>query len=259
MLVQSILIGLIAAFGAFDFQLGTLYAFRPIVLCPLVGLVLGDLQTGLAIGASLELLFMGSISIGAYVPPNETVGGVLACAFAISLGESTEAAIALAMPIAVLTLSLKNIMRVIDPFFVDMADKFAAQGNVKGIYAIHFLLGNALGCVLYFILCSTAFYLGVDAVKGLLDMIPQFAIDGFGIAANILPAMGFAMLGRLVLTKQVMPYFFLGFLITSYAGIPVLGVAILAIIIAIEKFDLLKMGGAAEPALAAEGDDDDDF
>lgn len=259
MLVQSILIGLIAAFGACDSQLGTLYAFRPIVLCPLVGLVLGDLQTGLAIGASLELLFMGSISIGAYVPPNETVGGVLACAFAISLGESTEAAIALAMPIAVLTLSLKNIMRVIDPFFVDMADKFAAQGNVKGIYAIHFLLGNALGCVLYFILCSTAFYLGVDAVKGLLGMIPQFAIDGFGIAANILPAMGFAMLGRLVLTKQVMPYFFLGFLITSYAGIPVLGVAILAIIIAIEKFDLLKMGGAAEPALAAEGDDDDDF
>ena len=259
MLVQSILIGLIAAFGAFDWQLGTLYAFRPIVLCPLVGLVLGDLQTGLAVGASLELLFMGSISIGAYVPPNETVGGVLACAFAISLGESTEAAIALAMPIAVLTLSLKNIMRVIDPFFVDMADKFAAQGNVKGIYAIHFLLGNALGCVLYFILCSTAFYLGVDAVKGLLDMIPQFAIDGFGIAANILPAMGFAMLGRLVLTKQVMPYFFLGFLITSYAGIPVLGVAILAIIIAIEKFDLLKMGGAAEPALAVEGDDDDDF
>ena len=78
MLVQSILIGLIAALGALDWQLGTLYAFRPIVLCPLVGLVLGDLQTGLAIAASLELLFMGSISIGAYVPPNETVGGVLA-------------------------------------------------------------------------------------------------------------------------------------------------------------------------------------
>lgn len=41
MLTQAILIGLIAAFGKFDYQLGTLYAFRPIVLCPLVGLVLG--------------------------------------------------------------------------------------------------------------------------------------------------------------------------------------------------------------------------
>lgn len=259
MLVQSILIGLIAALGALDCQLGTLYAFRPIVLCPLVGLVLGDLQTGLAIAASLELLFMGSISIGAYVPPNETVGGVLACAFAISLGESTEAAIALAMPIAVLTLSLKNIIHALDPFFVDMAERFAEKGNLKGIYAIHFLLGNMIGCTLYFVLCASAFYMGVDAVKGLLNMVPQFVIDGFGVAANILPAMGFAMLGRLVLTKQVMPYFFLGFLITSYAGVPVLGVAVAAIIIAVVKFDLLNGGTSATPALATEGDDDDDF
>ncbi|MBY4797862.1 PTS sugar transporter subunit IIC [Collinsella sp. AGMB00827] len=261
MLVQSILVGLIAAFGALDYQLGTLYAFRPIVLCPLVGIALGNIQTGLAVGASLELLFMGSISIGAYVPPNETIGGVLACAFAISLGESTETAIALAMPIAVLSLSLKNILRALDPFFVDLADRFAAEGNLKGVYAIHFLLGNMLGCVLYFILCSTAFYMGVDAVKGLLDLVPQFVIDGFGVAANILPAMGFAMLGRLVLSKQVMPYFFLGFLITSYAGIPVLGVAIAAIIIAVVKFDLLNSGSSAQPALSVEGaaDDDDDF
>ena len=81
MLTQAILVGLVGAFGGLDYQLGTLYAFRPIVLCPLVGLVLGDLQSGLAIGASLELLFMGSISIGAYVPPNETIGGVLAWIF----------------------------------------------------------------------------------------------------------------------------------------------------------------------------------
>ena len=71
MLTQAILVGLVGAFGGLDYQLGTLYAFRPIVLCPLVGLVLGDLQTGLAVGASLELLFMGSVSIGAYVPPNK--------------------------------------------------------------------------------------------------------------------------------------------------------------------------------------------
>ena len=41
MLTQAILVGLVGAFGGLDYQLGTLYAFRPIVLCPLVGLVLG--------------------------------------------------------------------------------------------------------------------------------------------------------------------------------------------------------------------------
>ncbi|MDO4436422.1 MAG: PTS sugar transporter subunit IIC [Coriobacteriaceae bacterium] len=256
MLVQAILIGLIAALGKFDFQVGTLYAFRPIVLCPLVGLVLGDLPTALTIGASLELLFMGSISIGAYVPPDETIGGVLACAFAIQLGQSTEAAIALAMPIATLVLAIKNIINAVMPIFVDMADKYAAKGNLKGIYGMHWIIG-LVGMVNAFVICSVSFYLGADAVQGVLDWVPAFVLSGFGVAANILPAMGFAMLGRLVITKQLVPYYFLGFLLCSYAGIPVLGVALIAVIIGITKFDLLGGGAHVEPAL--EGDDDDDF
>ena len=256
MIVQAVLVGLIGALGCLDYQLGTLYMFRPIVMCPLVGLALGDLQTGLAVGASLELLFMGSISIGAYVPPNETIGGVLACAFAISLGEGTEAAIALAMPIAVLSLAISNLLQPIWPFFVDKADSFARKGNLRGIYAVHWGIG-LWGCVEYFLLCGGAFLLGVDAVQGILDWIPSFILDGFGVAANLLPAMGFAMLGRLVITKKLVPFYFLGFLLCSYMGVPVLGVAILAIIIGIEKFDLINMNAGSQMAL--EGDDDDDF
>lgn len=256
MIVQAVLVGLIGALGCLDYQLGTLYMFRPIVMCPLVGLALGDLQTGLAVGASLELLFMGSISIGAYVPPNETIGGVLACAFAISLGEGTEAAIALAMPIAVLSLAIGNLLQPIWPFFVDKADSVAKKGNLRGIYAVHWGIG-LWGCVEYFLLCGGAFLLGVDAVQGILDWIPSFILDGFGVAANLLPAMGFAMLGRLVITKKLVPFYFLGFLLCSYMGVPVLGVAILAIIIGIEKFDLINMNAGSQMAL--EGDDDDDF
>lgn len=256
MIVQAVLVGLIGALGCLDYQLGTLYMFRPIVMCPLVGLALGDLQTGLAVGASLELLFMGSISIGAYVPPNVTIGGVLAGAFAISLGEGTEAAIALAMPIAVLSLAIGNLLQPIWPFFVDKADSFAKKGNLKGIYAVHWGIG-LWGCVEYFLLCGGAFLLGVDAIQGILDWIPSFILDGFGVAANLLPAMGFAMLGRLVITKKLVPFYFLGFLLCSYMGVPVLGVAILAIIIGIEKFDLINMDMGAQVAL--EGDDDDDF
>lgn len=78
----------------FDCQLGTLYAFRPIVVCPLLGLILGDLQTGLALGASIEALFMGSVSIGAYIPPDATSAGVLCTAYVILHGLDTEVAVA---------------------------------------------------------------------------------------------------------------------------------------------------------------------
>ena len=90
MIVQAILLGLIAFIGKCDLATGTNMIQRPIVLGPLVGLVLGDLQAGITIGATLELFFLGAVSVGAYIPPNVIVGGVLGTAFAISTGQGTE-------------------------------------------------------------------------------------------------------------------------------------------------------------------------
>ena len=39
MLVQAILVGLVGAFGCLDYQLGTLYAFRPMNCVPNLGLL----------------------------------------------------------------------------------------------------------------------------------------------------------------------------------------------------------------------------
>ena len=96
MLFESILCAVLYVFfKCFDYQLGTLYAFRPIVVCPVVGAFLGDLNTGLVMGASIEALFMGSVSIGAYIPPDATSAGLLCTAYAILLGLDTEAAVTL--------------------------------------------------------------------------------------------------------------------------------------------------------------------
>ena len=116
---------------------------------------------------------------------------------------------------------------------------------------------GAFATIYKFLLVFGAFYVGADKVQALLDFIPQFVLDGMGVAAGILPAMGFAMLMRMIINKKLIP-FFLGFVLASYANIPVLGVAIIAVIIAVEKFGFLEdrpvMAGNAE-----EVSDDDDF
>lgn len=256
MLLQAILIGLVSAWGSLDYACGTLYTMRPIVLSPLVGLILGDLQTGLAIGVSLELLFMGAISVGAYVPPDTNVGSVLATAFAISLGQSTDAAVALAMPIATLSLGLSNILSSVMPFFLQYADKAAAKGDAKGVMLIQWWMGIP-STLLKFTLSFAGFYLGAEQVQNLLTIIPQFVFDGMGVAAGILPAMGFAMLLRMVLTKRLMPFFVLGFTLSAFFHLPVLGVAIIAVIIAIEKVGALDEQPKAALASESAGDDDD--
>lgn len=257
--LQAILIGLIAAYGVFDYQLGTAYTFRPICLGPVVGLVLGDLRTGVMIGASLELFFMGAISVGAYIPPDVVTGGVLATAYAIKLGQGSETAITLAMPIALLALAIKNFMAAIMPLIIKYADNGAKEGNDKKIKLIHGLYGTA-GMLRNFILVSLAFYLGTDAMQHLLNVIPQVFIDGMKVAAGLLPAMGFAMLMRMILNKKLIPFYFLGFVLSAYLNMPVLGVAIIGVIIVLEKFHVFEPGRTVQAAgqdFTGEVDDDD--
>lgn len=47
---------------------------RPLVMGTLLGALLGDVGSGLMLGALLELLWLGAINVGSNVPDNEVVG-----------------------------------------------------------------------------------------------------------------------------------------------------------------------------------------
>lgn len=66
MLLKAILLGLVGVVAVIDSRLiGRQNIGRPLILSTLAGLVLGDLHTGIVLGASLELISMGFVSIGA--------------------------------------------------------------------------------------------------------------------------------------------------------------------------------------------------
>ena len=118
MIAQALLVTLAAIIGNSEPGIGVPMVQRPIVMGPLVGLLLGDLQTGLAVGTLLELAFLGTQSIGAALPPDLTTGGILATAFAISTGATPEAAVALALPIASLALLAEMLFsKEVAPYF----------------------------------------------------------------------------------------------------------------------------------------------
>ncbi|HHX67098.1 MAG: PTS sugar transporter subunit IIC [Miniphocaeibacter sp.] len=261
-MLEAILIGLVAVLGRFDYQMGTSYLFRPITLSPIVGLVLGDFKTGIIIGANLELLFMGAISIGAYLPPDVVVGGVLATAFAITLGEGVEVAIALAMPIGLISVGMENLLNIVYSILLRIADKGAREGNSKAILWDHRLIGF-ITVLSTFLLTFLAFWLGVDVVQGVLEGIPEFIITGLGAAAGLLPAMGFAMLMTMILKKEIIPFYFIGFVLVAYLNMPIFGVAILGVSYVLVNYGFLKKQPESavitENADDFDGGEDDDF
>ncbi|MCX8642691.1 PTS sugar transporter subunit IIC [Gilliamella sp. B3791] len=225
--LTALLLALIAMLANAEYFLGSSMLSRPLVTCTLAGLVMGDITQGIIIGATLELAFVGSFSIGGSIPPEIISGSVLGTAFAIGAGKSTEIALTLGIPIASLVLLVKNLCFLfILPYFVHKADKYASEGNGKGMDRMNILGGFfsinlPIGLVVGF-----SYLFGSAAVNNLLEMIPKFIIDGLGIATGLLPAFGFAMLMKIMIKKTNTTFFVLGFALAVYMKVPVTGVAI---------------------------------
>ena len=262
MIVQAILLGLVAMLGNAEYLLGTSCLSRPLVMGALTGIVMGDIPTGVTLGATLELAFMGSFSIGASIPPEMISGTVLGTAFTISTGSGLETALTIGIPVASPVLIVKNVgMVFILPPFVHKADDYAAKGDTAGVARMHFL-GGFFGVNLIIGLCvAIGFYAGGPAVQALLDMIPEWVSNGLQITMGLLPAIGFALLLKMIMNKQVACFFIAGFALSTYLGIPTTGIAIFGAVVAIVLAQIQQKLNA-RPALATEGgmdDDDDDF
>ncbi|MGN1344738.1 MAG: PTS mannose/fructose/sorbose/N-acetylgalactosamine transporter subunit IIC [Traorella sp.] len=230
--MEALLVALIIALLWFLEKVGgTPMVIRPIVVSPLVGLALGDLQSGLLIGATLELAFMGAIQIGAAVPPDVLVGAGLGTAFAIMNHSGADVALTLALPIAIVAQSLKVIVFIIRSWFMDFAMKQAEKANIAGLHWIN-IGGLLLQCAMYFVVAYMAIALGSNAVEGLIAVIPAVIMNGLKVASGLLPAVGFALLLQPMLTGKNMIYFVLGFALIAYLGIPILGLTIIGVVIA---------------------------
>lgn len=261
MVVQAVFLGIVAFIAQSEYALGTSLISRPIVTGLFTGIVLGDVKTGIIMGATLELAFIGSFSVGASIPPDVVTGGVLGTAFAITANAGTETALLLGLPIATLTLILKNVyLGLLIPVMNHKADDYAEQGNYKGVERMHLLAGFGLSLMLGLVV-MISFMVGSNAVSGLLDRIPDFIQNGLTVATGLIPALGFAMLARLLINKQVAPYFFLGFALASYLEIPITGIAIFGAIVAVVVVNLTNIRKNSDVNTSTEEgiDDDEDF
>ena len=232
MIVQGILVALIAAVVYMESRIGGQHMLdRPIIIGPLVGLVMGDFQTGLIIGGELELVWMGLVGIGTSTPPDVVVGSALATALAIQTGADYQTTLALAIPIALLAQFVAIGVAILNTTFAHYADNQIAKGNWKGIAR-----GNWSGSLMYFLskflMVFIGFMVGGDVIKGIVNHIPQVIQAGLAQSGNLLPALGIAMLMQLSFDKKYAPFLFLGFAIVAFFNISTIGAAVFGAICA---------------------------
>ncbi|MET0303403.1 MAG: PTS sugar transporter subunit IIC [Microbacteriaceae bacterium] len=237
-LTQVLLIALITA-GAYLARriLGDPQLERPIILGPIVGLIAGDFQTGLIVGGTLELVFIGAATFGGTAPPNVAIGSAIGTAVAISSGNGVEAALVLAVPAAVLGTFCELFAKTVCSFLVHRADDAADGARGPAIFRVIWL-GNGIHFFSYFIPTFLALYFGSAAVQTFIDSLSDDVVNAMNSAAAILPAVGFGILLSVLYNKGLFPLFFGGFALAAFTDFTVIGVAIVAtaLVVAIMRF-----------------------
>lgn len=229
---EAFIVGLILALcWTIEKMGGTPMVIRPLVVSPLVGLALGDLPSGLVMGAALELVFMGAMQIGAAVPPDVLVGAGLGTAFAIMSGQSTEVAITLALPISILAQSIKVLIFIVRSWFMDFAMKLAKNANITGMHLLNFG-GLMLQSLMYFLVAFIAILVGSSAVSAFVESIPEVVMNGLTVAGGLLPAVGFALLLQPMMNGKNFLYFLVGFVLMAYLQLSVLAITIIGVLVA---------------------------
>lgn len=254
----AILIGLVGVFCILDSRLlGRLNFEQPLITSTIVGLLLGNPAAGLASGATIELMSMGLVQVGAAVPPDMNMGAIIATAFAILTGATPETAVTIAVPIAVLGQLLGVAFRTIIAALGHAADKSIELGNFKAATNYHIVWGTILYSLMYFVPIFLAVYLGTDFVQGIVNAVPQWLTDGLNFAAKLLTAFGLALLLSMMSSKGMMAFFFVGFFACAYLNLSVTAIAIFGVLVALILVGV-KFGKTSSAAVATSASDDYD-
>ena len=264
--VQILLVAVFAFIAGID-QFSFLESlYQPIVSGAVVGAILGDLQTGLIVGGTYQLMTIGNMPIGGAQPPNAVIGGIMAVVFAISSKLDPAAAVGLAVPFALIGQYCVTLLFTIMSPLMSKADKYAEDANTKGIENLNYLAMGALG--LFFALVVVIGLIGGAAAgKTLTALSEQFAwfMSGLSAAGGMMRYVGFAILLRIMLSNDLWGIYFAGFALATIigkidglSGSALLIIAFIGFAVAIYDFQTnVKMKSSAAYAPVGGGDDED--
>lgn len=211
LILLTIYVG-IAQLDALSVKIGL---FSPVFGGAVTGLVIGDLKTGLIVGATLQLATLGVATYGGATVPDFLSGSIMGSAFAIMSGRGAAYGIGLAIPIGLLLTQMDILARMTNTIFQHHADRLAEKGDYKGVERNN-LYGIIPWTVSRMLPVFVGLFFGSAVVKAINAWIPAWLMVGLKTAGIILPAMGIAILMRYLPLKRYFPYFILGFVLMAY-------------------------------------------
>lgn len=204
----------------------------PLLIGLVAGIVMGDIKTGLVVGATLQLMVLGVGTYGGASMPDFMTGAIIGTAYAVISGKGIDFAIGLAVPVGLLMVQLDVLARFTNTFFLHRVDQRIKDNDINGVarnvvYGV-FPWGISRALPVFLMLL-----VGNNVIQQVVKALPTWLSTGLSTAGGILPVVGIAILLRFLPTKRFIAYLIIGFLAAAYLKVPMLGVALLGLAMAI--------------------------
>ncbi|MCD5115331.1 PTS sugar transporter subunit IIC [Enterococcus faecium] len=209
--------------------------YQPVTAGFVTGLILGDVTTGLFIGGTLQLLSLGISNFGGASIPDYQTASIVATFITITTGQEASVGISIGIPVALLMVQLDVIRNTIGIWMVHQAEEGAKKGNYGTITKMQ-MFGVFLTAATTGIPVALAVIFGPSLINTVLDYTPEWLTDGLTVAGGLLPAVGIGLLLRYLPAKEYFSYLVIGFVLSVYLNVPLLGVALIGGAIALIIF-----------------------
>lgn len=258
--IQNILIVLLSGYMTIDQNGPVVLSWFSVIVGMISGLIMGDMNTGLVIGGTFQLMSLGVAALGGASAPNYGLATIIGTFIAVRTGTGVDAAIAVGLPVGLLAIQLEVVARIIMNFLThkmqsdNNAGKWARMDREAWFGPIICSMQTMLPTII--VVCF-----GANVVDFILEIIPQWVTNGLSIAAGMLPVVGIGMLMRYMPVKKFLPFILIGFVLSAYLGVPVLGIAIVGFAAAFWYFttEINKADAAVAVTTAAADEMGDDF
>lgn len=184
--IQDILIVILAGYMTIDQNGPVVLSWFSVIVGMISGLIMGDMNTGLVIGGTFQLMSLGVAALGGASAPNYGLATIIGTFIAVRTGTGTDAALAVGLPVGLLAIQLEVVVRIVNNF---VAHKMQNDNNAGkwGRMNREAWLGPAICSLQTVIPTIIVVCFGANVVNFILKFIPEWVTNGLSIAAGMLP------------------------------------------------------------------------
>ncbi|OCN04917.1 PTS mannose/fructose/sorbose transporter subunit IIC [Erysipelotrichaceae bacterium MTC7] len=246
-IITVILVVIVAFLAGMGGVLDAFQFHQPLVACTLIGLVSGQLEAGIILGGSLQMIALGWANIGAAIAPDAALASVASAIILVLGGQGVDGvstAITVAIPLAVAGLFLTMIARTIAVPIVHRMDAAAEKGDFKKIEMWQILAIGMQGLRIA-IPAAALLFIPAETVANFLNSMPAWLTDGMAIGGGMVVAVGYAMVINMMATREVWPFFAIGFCLAAVNQLTLMALGAIAVALAFVYLDLSSKGGSS--------------